>query len=58
MPILPLRKLLLDEEGPQMRQLPCASDTEDGQLDHHPPHDTAVGGLGLVTELGLAFLGG
>lgn len=49
-------KLLLDEEGPQMRQLPRAGDTQDGHLDERPPHNTRVGRLGLVAELGLTLL--
>ena len=56
--ILRLGKFLFDEEGSQMRELPRASDAENGQLDQHPPHDTAVGGFGLVTELSLTFLDG
>lgn len=51
-----LGKLLLDEEGPQMRQLPGTGDAEHGQLDQDPAHNTRVGRLGLVAELGFAFL--
>lgn len=50
-----LRQLLLDEEGTQMRQLPDAGTAENDELDNHPANDTGVGGLGLVSELGLAF---
>ncbi len=51
-----LRQLLLDEEGAQMRQLPGAGTAENDELDNHPSNDTGVGGLGLISELGLAFL--
>lgn len=51
-----LRQLLLDEEGAQMRQLPGAGAAENDELDNHPSNDTGVGGLGLISELGLAFL--
>ena len=39
-----------------MAQLPCAGTAEDEKLDEGPPHNSAVGGLGLVAELGFAFL--
>jgi hypothetical protein len=39
-----------------MRQLPGAGDDQDGELDESPADDTGVGGLGLITELGLALL--
>jgi hypothetical protein len=39
-----------------MRELPGASGGQNGQLDESPAHDTAVGSLGLVTELSLTFL--
>jgi hypothetical protein len=51
-----LGKLLLDEEGAQMRQLPCAGDTENDELDDGPANDAGICGLGLVAELGFAFL--
>ncbi len=51
-----LCELLLDKEGPKVRQLPGASDAQHGELDHDPPHHAAVGALGLVAELGFAFL--
>lgn len=51
-----LCKLLLDKEGPQVRQLPGARHAQHGQLDQDPAHHAAVGALGLVAELGLAFL--
>lgn len=39
-----------------MRQLPCAGDTQDGELDERPAHDAGVGGFGLIAELGLTLL--
>jgi hypothetical protein len=51
-----LGQLLLDEEAPQMAQLPCASDTQHRQLNQSVAHDLAIRGLGLITELCLAFL--
>ena len=51
-----LRELLLDEESAQMRQLPCASDTEDDELDHGPSNNAGVCSLRLVAELSFAFL--
>ena len=51
-----LCKLLLDKEGPQVRQLPGTRHAQHGQLDQDPAHHAAVGALGLVAELGLAFL--
>lgn len=51
-----LCELLLDEEGAQMRELPCASDAEDGKLNQGPADDARVCVFRLVTELGLAFL--
>lgn len=47
---------MLDEKGAQVRQLPCASDTEDGKLNQSPANDASVGRLGLISEFGLAFL--
>lgn len=51
-----LRKLLLDEKGPQVRELPCASDTKDSKLDKSPADNTGVCGFGLISEFSLAFL--
>ena len=53
-----LSKLLLDEEGAQVRQLPRAGDAQHGELDERPAHDARVGRLGLVAELGFALLFG
>lgn len=39
-----------------MRELPCASGAQNNDLDNHPAHDTGVGGLRLISELGLSFL--
>lgn len=39
-----------------MRQLPCARDTKDSELDQCPANHARVGGLGLISEFGLAFL--
>ena len=51
-----LSQLLLDEEGPQMRQLPGTSRRENSDLNQSPADNARVGGLGLVTELGLTLL--
>lgn len=37
-----LRELLLDEEGTQMTQLPCACDAQHAQLNNHPARDTCI----------------
>lgn len=50
------RELLLDEEGSQMWQLPCASDPNDDELDNDPANDPGISGFGLVSEVGFAFL--
>lgn len=49
-------ELLLDEERPQMGQLPSTRPSQNHQLDHHPSHDTGVCGLGLVSEFSFSFL--
>jgi hypothetical protein len=51
-----LRKLLLDEETPQMRQLPRARHTKHTQLDQRPPDDSGVHGFGLIAEFGFSLL--
>lgn len=51
-----LRKLLLDEEAAEVRKLPGAGNTEDDKLEQDPADDAGVGGLGLITEFGFAFL--
>ena len=51
-------KLLLDEKGPQMRELPCACDAQHNQLQQRPSHDPGVRALGLVSKLGFSFLVG
>jgi hypothetical protein len=51
-----LCELLLDKEGPQMRQLPGARRGEHRQLDQNPPHHARVGALGLIAEFGFTFL--
>lgn len=51
-----LCELLLDKEGPQVRQLPGARNTQHSKLDQDPADDACVGALGLVAKLGLAFL--
>ena len=51
-----LSKLLLDEESSQVRQLPRAGDTEDGELDQGPAYDAGVCGFGLIAEFSFAFL--
>lgn len=52
----PSSKLLLDKEGPQVGELPCAGCAEDDELDDDPAHDAGVCRLGLVSELGLSLL--
>jgi hypothetical protein len=39
-----------------MRQLPCAGDTENDELDDGPADDAGICSFGLVAELGFAFL--
>jgi hypothetical protein len=51
-----LCELLLDKEGPQMRQLPGARRGEHRQLDQNPPHHARVGALGLIAKFGFTFL--
>lgn len=51
-----LSKLLLDEECSQMRQLPCASDTENSELDKCPADNAGVCVFGLIAELSFTFL--
>lgn len=41
-----------------MRKLPCASNSQDDELDERPADDARVGGFGLVAEFGFAFLEG
>jgi len=53
---LDLSQFLLDEEGSQMRQLPCTGNTQDTQLNQRPAHDLCICRLALVTELGFPFL--
>jgi hypothetical protein len=51
-----LGKLLLDEEGSQVRKLPCTSDTENDELDNGPADNARVCVFGLVAEFGFALL--
>ena len=51
-----LSELLLDEERTQMGELPGACAPQDSQLDEDPADDSAVGRLGLISELGFTFL--
>jgi hypothetical protein len=51
-----LSKLLLDEERPQMAQLPRARDTEYSELDERPPYNLAIRGFALVSEFCFSFL--
>jgi hypothetical protein len=50
-----LRELLLDEESPQIAQLPRARNSQDRKLQQRPSHDPAVDALADVSELGLAL---
>jgi hypothetical protein len=49
-------KLLLNEECSQMRQLPCAGNTKNNELNHSPTDDARVRVFGLVAELGFTLL--
>jgi hypothetical protein len=51
-----LCKLLLDEERPKMRELPCARDTEYRELDERPAHNSGIGSFALVSELCFSLL--
>jgi hypothetical protein len=53
---MPLCQLLLDEERPQMRKLPRASNTQNHYLDESPSHNPGIRRLGLISELGLSLL--
>lgn len=48
-----LRKLLLDEESPQIAQLPCASNTQNRKLQQCPPDDSRIDTLANISELRL-----
>jgi len=50
------RKLLLDEESAQMRQLPRARNTEHNQLHDRPPHHPRIRRLRLIPKLRLSLL--
>ena len=51
-----LCQLLLYEERPKMRQLPCAGHTQNRELNERPPHNPRVCKLRLIAELGFTFL--
>ena len=51
-----LGQLLLDEEGPEMRELPGASNAKDNKLNNDPSDNTGICRLGLVSELSLSLL--
>ena len=51
-----LSKLLLDEEGAEVGELPRAGYTQDGELDERPADDAGVGGFGLIAEFGFTLL--
>lgn len=50
-----LNQLLLGEETSQMVELPSAGTAQNNGLDDDPSHNSRVGGLGLVSELGLSL---
>lgn len=52
-PIPTLRQLLLDEESPQIRQLPRTSERQHNTLYHRPPHNPRVNTLALIPKLHL-----
>jgi len=51
-----LSKLLLDEEIPEVRQLPCAGSPKHNSLNNRPANDTGISGLGLVAEFDFPLL--
>ena len=51
-----LGELLLNEKGPQMRQLPGACGANNNELDDDPPDDTGICRFGLVAEFGFSLL--
>ena len=50
---IPLRKLLLNEESPQVAQLPRASNTQDRKLQQRPPDNSRIDTLANISELRL-----
>lgn len=51
-----LGQLLLNEERPQVRELPSARNGQNSQLNESPADNARVGSLRLVTEFGFTFL--
>ncbi len=51
-----LCQLLLDEKRPQVRELPCAGDAQNNQLQQCPSNNTRVCGFGLISEFGFTLL--
>ena len=51
-----LCELLLNEERPQMRQLPRARDPQHQQLNKCPPHHPSIRRLGLISKLRFSLL--
>ena len=51
-----LCQLLLDEERPEVRQLPRANDPQNRQLNQRPSNHSRIRSLGLISELRLALL--
>jgi hypothetical protein len=50
-----LRKLLLDEESPEIAQLPRARDTQHRQLQKRPPNNPSIHTLANIPKLRLAL---
>jgi hypothetical protein len=50
-----LRKLLLDEERPQITQLPRTRDTQDKHLNQRPLDHSAIDTLALISKLRLSL---
>ena len=50
-----LRKLLLNEESPEVAQLPRASNAQNRKLQQSPPHNPGIHALADIPELRLAF---
>lgn len=46
---------MLDEERPQVCQLPRTSQSQDEALQQRPSHDPRVDSLALISKLGLSF---
>jgi len=50
-----LRELLLDEESPEVAQLPRARNAQNRKLQQRPPHNPRIHTLANIPELRLAL---